>query len=654
MLSPKQKVYSCAIPGLRRIDHLPIVMDDGVVLSAAVILPASGRPVPAILDAVPYRKDDDFRWLDWSTYAYLAARGFACVRLDLRGTGSSTGVLEDEYSARELDDLEAAIAAIAGQSWCSGRVGMTGVSWGGFNTVQVAMRRPPALAAIAPIHFTVDRYRNDVHYVGGSLQVRESGDWPGSMVAENGLPPVPALVGDDFERIWRDRLERTPQWTFSWLRHQRRDAYWRHGSLCEDWAAITCPILAIGGWLDGYVEACLAVLEHCTPPRRAVIGPWAHTRPHLGWPGPAIDHRELMAQWFERWLADVDNGADREPQLIAYLRDGMPREPYPEAVAGGWRAFASATPRRDRRTLWSDPRTWRGPQWVGHGMPWWCPGHPPTGHSTDMRPDDAHSLTWDSEPLAEPLTLVGRPVARLRVSADQAAALVAVRLEQLFGDGHSALICRGSLNLTHRESDAAPEPLIPGETYDVQVALGATGVVIPAGDRVRVAVAGADWPIAWPPPARFALTVHEAAVDLPIAPLDASVAPPLPEPVEGPPNPHGPSTEHSTATVARDLGAGLVRLTTDTDSRTQLADGLTALMARVVCEVGSDDPLRCRVLAEHRAEVVHPGVSAVARSRLEITCDGERFHVGIRLDVDRDGAPFFSREWRDSLPRDHL
>jgi uncharacterized protein len=494
-----------------------------------------------------------------------------------------------------------------------------------------------------------------VHYVGGCLQVRESGDWPGSMVAENALPPVPAVVGDDFEQIWRDRLERTPQWTFSWLRHQRRDAYWRHGSLCEDWAAITCPILAIGGWLDGYVEACLAVLEHCTAPRRAVIGPWSHTRPHLGWPGPAVDHRELMARWFERWLAGVDNGADREPALVAYLRDGIPREPYPDTVPGRWQAFASAAPPVIRRTLGTQPRTWRGPQWVGQGMPWWCPGHPPTGHSADMRPDDAHSLVWDGEPLAEPLTLLGRPVAHLRLSADQPVALVAVRLEQLSRDGHSALICRGSLNLTHRDSDAQPEPLVPGAVYDVEVPLGATGVVIPAGDRLRVAIAGADWPIAWPPPAPVALTIHEAAIDLPIAPLDAELAvPELPEPVDGPANPHGPSTEHWAATVSHDLRAGLVRLTTEAESSTPLADGLSALAARVICEVGAADPLRCRVLAEHTAEVAHPGVAAVARSRLEITCDAEQFHVAIRLDVDRDGGPFFSREWRDSLPRDLL
>ncbi|MDX6378962.1 MAG: uncharacterized protein QOE98_3265, partial [Gaiellaceae bacterium] len=286
---------------VRRIDHLGLQMEDGVVLSAAVLLPDAPGRFPAVLDAVPYRKDDDFLSGDWDVYGFLASRGFACVRIDLRGSGSSTGILENEYLAREHDDLVQAIALVARQPWCTGRVGMTGVSWGGFNAVQVAMRRPPELHAIVPIHFTADRYHSDVHYVSGTLQVTESAGWPGEMVAEMGLPPRPDIVGDDWVAIWRDRLERTPQWPMEKLRHPRRDAYWKHGSWCEDWAAITCPVLAIGGWIDTYQDACLALLEHAPTTSRAIIGPWAHTRPHVAWPGPVVDHRELMCRWFDRY-----------------------------------------------------------------------------------------------------------------------------------------------------------------------------------------------------------------------------------------------------------------------------------------------------------------------------------------------------------------
>ncbi len=333
---------------VRHVPHAVIATRDGLRLSAALFLPdAPGDgPFPAALDAVPYRKDDDFRATDWDTYAALAALGVACVRLDLRGTGSSEGVLADEYTAAEHDDCEDAIAWIAAQPWCNGRVGMTGVSWGGFNAVQVAMRRPAALGAIAPIHWSADRYGCDVHMVGGTLQALELVEWPGGMVVENALPPRRAHVGDEaFERLWRQRLDETPQWPLGWLGRQRRDAYWRHGSLCEDWGAIEVPVLAIGGWLDGYRDACLDLLAHGAMPRRAVIGPWAHARPHRGWPGPALDHRVLLARFFRHHLAGEANGEDAEPMLLAYVQDGIPGEPFPAGdVPGRWRAWRTWPP----------------------------------------------------------------------------------------------------------------------------------------------------------------------------------------------------------------------------------------------------------------------------------------------------------------------
>ncbi len=243
-----------------------------------------------------------------------------------------------------------AIALIARQPWCTGRVGMTGVSWGGFNAVQVAMRRPPELHAIVPIHFTTDRYHSDVHYVSGTLQVNESAGWPGEMVAEMGLPPRPDIAGADWVEIWRDRLERTPQWPFAKLapsaprrvleaRLVVRGLGARSPARCSPSAAGSTPTRT-PAW-------------RCSSTRRRrrarSSARGAHTRPHVGWPGPAIDHRELMARWFDRFLNDVDNGVDREPRLLAYLRDGVAADPFPDVAPGRWRAFTSPGRRRRRR-----------------------------------------------------------------------------------------------------------------------------------------------------------------------------------------------------------------------------------------------------------------------------------------------------------------
>src|SRR4051812_39763559 len=656
-----------AEPAVRRIAHLPFEARDGTVLSAAVFLPEGGGRHPAILDAVPYRKDDDFLSMDWSTYGHMAQRGIACVRLDLRGTGSSEGILEDEYTEQELCDCEDTIAAIAALDWCNGRVGMTGVSWGGFNAVQVAMRRPPALGAIAPIHWSADRYGCDVHYAGGTFQLAEAVAWPGSMVVENALPPHRALVGAEaFERMWKQRLEQTPQWPLNWPRRQNRDAYWKHGSLCEDWGSLACPVLAIGGWHDGYRDATLALLANATVPRRAVIGPWGHTRPHVGWPAPRLDHRELMARWFLHWLADEDNGVEEEPMLLAFMLDGMPGEPFPDQVAGRWRAWrtwpagkeAEAAFQLGEDGLGADPlrqpRTWSGPQGVGASMPSWYGGAPPPGYSDDMSPDDELSLTWDTPPLAGELTVLGRPRLELRVSADRPVALAAARLEHLRPDGRSVLIARGLLNLSRRDSFEHPEPLEPSRTYDVAIELMGAGITIPAGARLRLAVAGADFPIAFPPPEPVRLTVHAGRLTLPLPDDGAETEPPpIPQPAAGPPNPVVYETVPWARSIERGDGMTRTRLTDDWSAR--LPDGgRSAGTAEVTAEVADDPPPPARAASLNTATVEHDGVTAHARSRLEVSCTATHLVTCIDLEVERDGVLIFQRSWRDEAPRDFM
>ena len=127
---------------------------------------------------------------------------------------------------------------------------MMGISWGGFNSLQVAARCPPALKAIVTVCSTDDRYRDDVHYMGGSLLTAGIG-WGSFFFRTMARPPDPMLVGDRWRTMWLERLQSLPVYLETWLRHQRRDDYWRHGSVCEDYDAIRCPVYAVGGWTDG-------------------------------------------------------------------------------------------------------------------------------------------------------------------------------------------------------------------------------------------------------------------------------------------------------------------------------------------------------------------------------------------------------------------
>src|SRR6056297_2192765 len=180
-----------------------IPMPDGVRLAARIWLPESARstPVPAILEYIPYRKRDSMRSRDTQIYTYFAGHGYAGVRVDIRGSGDSQGVLEDEYLARELEDGMGILNWLEKQPWCNGRVGIMGISWGGFNGLQLASMRPRQLGAIITACSTDDRFADDVHRMGGCL-LGDNLSWASTMFAYNSCPPDPEIVGEKWREMW--------------------------------------------------------------------------------------------------------------------------------------------------------------------------------------------------------------------------------------------------------------------------------------------------------------------------------------------------------------------------------------------------------------------------------------------------------------------
>ena len=322
---------------VRIIEHTLIPLQDGTTLAARIWLPedAERNPVPAILEYLPYRKRDGTYERDALTYPYLAGHGYAGVRVDIRGSGESSGLLFDEYTQQEQDDALEVIAWLAARPWCSGAVGMMGISWGGFNGLQVAARRPPALKAIVTLCSTDDRYADDVHYMGGAMLTSGLG-WASFFFRAMCHPPDPLLVGDNWRAMWMERLENVPLFAELWLRHQRRDAYWRHGSICEDYAAIQCPVYAVGGWTDGYKNAIPRLLERLTAPRKGLIGPWAHAYPHFAQPGPQIGFLQETLRWWDHWLKGLDTGVMDEPLLRAWMTESVTPARYHETLPGRW------------------------------------------------------------------------------------------------------------------------------------------------------------------------------------------------------------------------------------------------------------------------------------------------------------------------------
>ncbi len=300
-------------------------MKDGVRLSVTYFLPkprSEGERFPVLLELLPYRKDDSFYLRDYPVYSYFATRGFAMAKVDIRGTGSSEGTVpEREYSDAELDDAVEIIRQLAGQPWSNGNVGMWGISWGGFNSLQVAMRQPPELKAILALHASDDLYHDDVRYIDG---IYHKDEYELSIDHENGLPQSPEYRLD--EKYFEQRFNAQP-WLLTYLKQQKDGPFWRSHSLRWQEEKIQVPVYLIGGLLDGYRDTVLRLLENLRVPVKGVMGPYQHDWPDNAEPGPTYEWRHEAVRWFNHWLRGADTGIMKEPWRCSFatMLPPMPR-----------------------------------------------------------------------------------------------------------------------------------------------------------------------------------------------------------------------------------------------------------------------------------------------------------------------------------------
>jgi hypothetical protein len=652
---------------VREIEHTWIPLGDGTRLAARIWLPedAEAEPVPAVLEYLPYRKADGTAVRDAKRQPYLAGHGYAAVRVDMRGTGESDGQLEDEYTEQEQQDALEVIAWLAEQPWCSGDVGMWGISWGGFNALQIAAHRPPALKAIMTLCSSDDRYADDVHYRGGCILALDMLHWASSMLTWMARPPDPRLMGDDWHERWLERLETVTPWIEPWLTHQRRDEYWKQGSVCENYAAIECPVYAVGGFVDGYTNTVPRLLEGLSVPRKGLIGPWAHAFPDDALPGPSIGFLQEAVRWFDHWLKGIDTGLMEEPMLRVWMQDSAEPRPFYDIRPGRWVAEEEWPSARIVEQTWElpveSPRSVRAVQSTGTQSGVWCAEGQAGELAGDQRPDDALSLTFDFEPLTEPLEILGLPAVTLDLAVDRPSALVCVRLCETFPDGTSALVTRGVLNLTHRESHEKPSPLEPGTRYTVRVPLDVGAHSFAAGSRIRVAVSPAYWPWLWPSPDEVALTLHAGSLELPVRPprSEDEHLPAFGEPEHSPPleieeRDPGPMAH----ALRRDLATRLVEKVFDWDLggslRLVAADLETSDSSHCVYSIVEEDPLSAEVRFRASSSMGRGNWSMLSEVTSSMASDHESFRVETQLEVTENGERIFSREWSLTIPRDYV
>lgn len=649
-------------------ETLWIELRDGRRLATRLWLPDDARnnPAPAILEYLPYRQRDGTAERDEGNYPAFVAAGYAGVRVDIAGNGDSDGYMPDEYLEDELASGEEVIEWVAAQPWCSGAVGMIGISWGGYNGLQIAMRRPRALKAIVTASSTHDRYQQCTHYLGGCL-LNDNFNWGAQMTAFSCRPPDPE-VRKDWREVWTDRMQRLPFLAADWLRHQRHSAHWKHGSVCEDWQAIQCAVLAVGGWADSYSDTPPVLVQHLTAPVKALLGPWEHRYPNIAKVGPRADFHGEVIRWFDRWLKGCKNGAEDLPAYRAYIQEHQRPSPRLAARKGRWVGELEWPAKSPPLVFYPVPGalaekavcadvTVCSAQDTGDAAGNYCAGMRVDDElADDQRRDDEKSVCFDTEPLKEPLEILGAPIVDIEFSADRAQGLLAFRLCDVSPDGASDRVSFMAFNLTHHNGHERPAELIPNRRYQIRVPLRHCGHRFNAGHRLRLAVSTAYWPMVWPSPTKTAVKLHleNCSLTLPKRGDGGDITMPQPggfavEPAFERLRPASCKTDRAT------LGGGERQLTLSDDlgetrnPHNGIESGATV---RQIFSVHPDNPLSAR--AETVWEYTHRRGDWSTRVRSEnvMTADAREFRLFRKISAYMGNELMLEKTWDESVPRD--
>lgn len=649
-------------------ENLGIILSDGCRLSARTWIPENAHefPVPAILEYLPYRKRDGTIARDELTHPYFAKRGYASIRVDIRGNGDSQGIMLDEYTSQELNDAVEVINWLAKQPWCSGTVGMMGISWGGFNSLQVAALQPKPLKAIITLCSTVDRYADDIHYKGGCL-LNENLGWGSTMWAYSSRPPDPALVGQAWRKMWQERLEAEPFLPIGWLKHQRRDNYWKHGSVCEDFSKIKAATLAIGGWGDGYKNTVSHLVENLSCPVKGIVGPWIHKYPHFAVPGPRIDFLHEALRWWDRWLKNEKTNVENDPAYTVYLMDGVePKSSY-DYRKGQWvsfdqwpaqlpiktlnlnKDFGLRKQKENVRKIISSPQTcgldggeycaiWLGPDLPG-----------------DQRIDDVNSATFTTEELTKQIDIVGAPRVKLKLRPTTSTAQISVRLNHIHPTGASTRITYGVFNLGYVDGFDNPRKLRKGETISIEFNLDQIAYSVSKGHKIRLSISNAYWPLLWPTPEKGAIEVIAGSIDIPFIKDGLyNFRQFLPEKADEPWKTKTIRKATNTRKVIRNIGSDevTVEIVDDFGSVRDLTHDLEiGSIAREWWTIQPDDPLSANGRTHWTEERSRGEWKTRTETFATMSSDAENFYIHAKLEAYENEKLFFEKEISETINR---
>ena len=506
-----------------------ITMKDGINLSARIWKPnmQNKQEFPVILEY-------DAKWTsvcssieDEKRMHFFAENGFVCIRVDVRGTGDSEHNLEnnhkfDPHTEIEESDCIQVINWISSQSWCIGNIAMIGKGRGGTTALQVAasQRKPTELKAIIVSNATDDRYKHGICFSGDCLLGQSMLKRGNQLNAWSLRPPNPAVIGghiQNFETIWKNRLESFSPITENWLSNQdSNDLYWQSkiynnnniNNINESINKIDIPIFLWDGFNSFTKNAFFTLLETLpsSTPRRAIIGPWGDEGP----PENNVFLTECL-NWFNQYLL-VDNKFNEVPNIRAflsqvtsvsqqqqqpqYLTEGkwIGRMEYRSDLKSKYKIYA-ITAERDLLEDGSELKSREAtkyiniPSFIEHGR---GSGDGFNGLPLNQIHDDQYSLNFSTKPLPYEMQLFGNPKVVLHVLKKEIDAMVTVRLCLINpnkASSKSLLLSRAVKKIPYNHGESI--------LNKIEFDMNAVGFVIPKGYILQFSIAQNYFPYVW-------------------------------------------------------------------------------------------------------------------------------------------------------------
>lgn len=631
-----------------------VTTPDGTQLAVTIHRPDVTTPLPCLMTYTPYRVSTGLGGVDLLDFAKY---GYVTMIYDVRGTGDSSGANDSVYSDGERADGLFMIDWAANQSWCDGKVGMWGISYGAIISLQMAAEVPSALKAIIARSGSDDPFAEWTN-LGGVPRNYIYESYSPFMSARNFAPPSPQVWGDRWEEVWKERLEASTPWGISFLDQIEDSQFWRDRAARAKLKSIECPVFVVEGWSDWYSNPMLRIFSKIDAPKRALIGPWGHQWPNRALPGPRIDWEQEALLWWDHWLKGAANGLPESAPLTIFVEEAHKPSNY-RAVATGSYFTDSSWPISTSEPVHlyldlagnslqsskvNDAHAYELPYAPRAGSHSGKVGGGPFRYNVlrplDQRLEDSNSLTLVGEIITAEYRIIGNPKLRIQLASDCEIGQLSVSLVDQAPDGTQTLISRQFQNLSYANYPDEVGELRPGEFIPVEIELVAAAYEMRKGHRLALKLATADFLMSWPPVRPFTLMLKSEGAELIIpkvtAPaLKAPTIKPLAQDIE-------PVLPEVSFEIFEDLATNELGYRFQSKSvfgnvgefRFKLSDpAQAAIRARSIYE---------EQLGEKKVEVI---------AECATISDAKSIRHEVKISITLDSKPYWSKKWELSKQR---